>query len=203
MSVGGKGTWREVHTIKKLQGDDGTPYYEIVKEFPDGYERTVVGAADFSPVSYHSLRRGRGEYAEVRIEYARGSARVAVPGRRIDKVLGIPDDTYEAGDYLMRGFPFGVKSEVRFNAVTPLPMVLPMYAEVLGEEEITVPAGRFPSYKVEMGMGGIIGLIAPKHHCWFYKGKPHILIRCVGPEWPGEPNAVKELAQINLQPPLE
>ena len=88
--------------------------------------------------------------------------------------------------YCLRGFPFEKQKEVKFRLTPPFRPGIPFwawkmwksYAKPLGTETITVPAGTFECYKLEVGAsGGLIKRITSKYYFWFAVEPPHQFVK--------------------------
>ena len=52
------------------------------------------------------------------------------------------------------------------------------YAKLLGEEEVTVPAGKWKCYKLEVAASsGIIKMFTTKYYFWFAKEPPYRFVK--------------------------
>lgn len=85
---------------------------------------------------------------------------------------------------LFRAFPFGRREEI----VVPIFMdgqngrpigIYQLYARELAREMLTVPAGVFEAYKLEMGVPGVAGFFAAKYkyYFWYTADKPHYFLK--------------------------
>jgi hypothetical protein len=61
---------------------------------------------------------------------------------------------------------------------SPLTAVI-MYLQEIKREEVTVPAGTFDCFKLEMGVGGMAGVFAAKYryYFWYPVAEPRFLIK--------------------------
>lgn len=88
--------------------------------------------------------------------------------------------------FSLRGFPFGEKKDLEIHITPPFKPDVPLwawkmwkaYAKFLGEEKVTVPAGTFDCYKLELGAsGGLIKRFASEYYFWFAKEPPHHFVK--------------------------
>ena len=83
--------------------------------------------------------------------------------------------------FLFRAFPFGSKKRVTFRLVMegiPFNAVV-MYLQEIKREKVTVPAGTFDCFKLEMGVGGMAGVFAAKYryYFWYPVTEPRFLVK--------------------------
>ncbi len=144
---------------------------------------------DFKPILYRKTDR-QGNLI-VQIEYTSRQARVLIPAGHIDKTIAIKPDTYDKAGlfYLFRALPFdqpGDKVHFSFIVINEKYAVrlLEMYVRVLDQQEVQVPAGLFPCYKVELGVAGLIGqLFVPQKWYYYFQQQPsHLFIKYEEPE---------------------
>jgi hypothetical protein len=88
--------------------------------------------------------------------------------------------------FSLRGFPFGKAEKLEFYITPPFNPNIPSwswkmwktYAKFLGEEKVTVPAGTFDCYKLEMGAsGGVIRRFTTEYYFWFSKEPPYRFVK--------------------------
>jgi len=49
-----------------------------------------------------------------------------------------------------------------------------------GEERVTVPAGTFDCYLLEMTLAGVLGYLVPNNSFWLLKADPHLIVKAEG-----------------------
>lgn len=89
-------------------------------------------------------------------------------GKSTTKTVSISDKTYdaEATMYIVGGIDFSNKEEHKFEIMTKSGDKYEAFVKYLKEETITIKAGVFHCYKLEMGPTGLLYLFAPKMHIW-------------------------------------
>lgn len=108
--------------------------------------------------------------------------------KRKEKNTECHSDGYDgiALPFSLRGFPFGKRNEVKLRITPPFKPGVPFwawrmwesYAKFLGEEKVTVPAGSFDCYKLEVAAsGGLIKRVTSKYYFWFKKEPPHHFVK--------------------------
>ncbi len=102
----------------------------------------------------------------------------------------------------LRGLPDQPGQQMRFVLLTMGGKTIGMLAKIVGRQRVTVPAGSFECYKVELAPSGVAGLVAdllmPKMHMWYTVAAPHIWIKYQGPEGgPGSRQIVRELVRFS------
>lgn len=70
---------------------------------------------------------------------------------------------------------------------------------------MSVPAGRFECYKIQLSVGGFLGWIAdlvlPGMYMWHAVAPPHMWVKSQGPAGgPGSPEVVMELVRFEARP---
>jgi AcrR family transcriptional regulator len=86
--------------------------------------------------------------------------------------------------FLLRAYPFDHKEKVTFRLVMDGSSGSPQNAvamclQEIKREEVTVPAGTFDCFKLEMGIGGMAGIFAAKYryYFWYPVTEPRFLIK--------------------------
>lgn len=88
--------------------------------------------------------------------------------------------------FSLRGFPFGRQEEVELRITPAFYPGIPLwawkmwksYARSLGEERVTVPAGTFDCYKLEVAASsGIIKRFTSRYYFWYTKEPPHHFVK--------------------------
>jgi hypothetical protein len=139
---------------------------------------------DLKPILYRKTD-GRGNIVE-QIEYSSRQARVLIPAEHIDVMISINPDTYDKASlfYLFRTLPFEQPAEkVNFSFIVISKKyavrLVEMYVQVVDQQDVRVPAGSFPCYKVELGVAGLIGLLFAPQKCYYYfqQEPPHRFLK--------------------------
>lgn len=120
------------------------------------------------------------------ITYGDGWALFDLTEREIRKKVSLSGEYYDFHtlSFLFRAYPFGSKKKVNFRLVmegsggSPLNTFV-MYLQEIKREEVTVPAGTFDCFKLEMGVGGMAGIFAAKYryYFWYPVAEPRFLIK--------------------------
>lgn len=171
----------ETVTSTEYQGVDA---YTVNVEMDDGARsvRVIV-----FPGGRPLLIRDYGKNGEKtkEVEYINGSVHFTFPGKK--KRINLQgDDYYDLSTLVLvfRTFPFGRGGKVDFRVVmdgsqgSPLG-TFSMYVQEVGREQVTVPAGEYDCYKLEMGVGELAGIFARsyKYYFWYTAQEPHFLVR--------------------------
>jgi hypothetical protein len=106
------------------------------------------------------------------------------------KVLNIPEGSTFPTDILpilLRGYNFNSKQPAKFHIFSTDGKLYKINTKIVNVEEITVPAGSFRCYKLElildMGLlNKIVGYFLPKTFMWFTVNTPHTWIKYEGLE---------------------
>ncbi len=212
--------WQAEWTVQQ-ERRDGRP---ILQGTEDGWAEadsslppawTVNMQVDFwgSDPRFASMReardaRGRPVAVEQRqFDYARAAGEVVTTdlrtGTRESKQvrLTLHTITFEMLPVVLRILPEAPNREMRFDVVTRGGRVLGFVARIVGRERVTVPAGSFDCYKVELAVTGIYGVLAdlvlPKLYMWQTEVAPHFWVKYQGPEaGPGSREIVRELVRF-------
>ncbi len=177
-----------VHAEELTAG--GGPAYQSISAYPDRVRRITMRASDLTPVfmteiwndgkslirrSYqgsmvHALRRGLPDPYDEEVE---------VPA-------GVHDP--ESFAFLLKGYPFADQDTAAPinvlvadpNPVFTRPRVFAVNIIPRGEERITVPAGSFDCWVLEMSLAGLLGYIVPENRFWLLKAEPHLIVKAQG-----------------------
>ncbi len=126
-------------------------------------------------------------------------------GRRKTTSVPLTGDSIPAellGAYL-RLLPDTSAQQMRFDLTTREGYVIGMEARIVGRERVTVPAGTFDCYKIELDPTGLAGILArafrlPKLFMWHSVAAPHFWVKYQGLEGgPGSPVIVRELVRFH------
>lgn len=181
-------TWR----VKERGGD---PVYEISLESARKKGIFFINRSDMRMVYAHVLEETEKGDSELTVEFRircqyllhkfrNKKGKIKEDSKQIDS----PPNGYNGLVYVfsLRGFPFGKQDEIDLK-ITPgffprMPLwvwkMWDSYTKFLGEERITVPAGTFDCYKLEMAAsGGLIKRFTSTYHFWYMKEPPHQFVK--------------------------
>jgi len=161
-------TWTD--TVREVNRGNMTVY-----EWGD---KIVIKGDDFRPISVH-IADEQGS-TQIAIDYINRKAHVVIPIEKIDKWIEVPDDAYDMLTlfYVLRGFPYEREKKIKFPLVMPKPRVVKVSLEQVSKESVTVRAGTFLCYKLQMKLAGILGrFYRKKWYFWFSVEKPHHFVK--------------------------
>lgn len=129
--------------------------YVTVAENNQGVSRVDVEQDSFKPIRSH-FRHGllgvaSTVYGEGRAEITAEKDGTKQPAQQLDLKGPVFDN--EQFMHLMRRLPLEVGYNTPLTALTPTGQLLPFTLEVKQKESLTVPAGTFETYKVELSIG--------------------------------------------------
>ena len=139
---------------------------------------------DWKPVRHQTID-GEGNIVK-QYDFSERSVRVRIPDQKIDKTIEIKGRVYNNSmlTYFLRAFVSSRDSKrVELGLLVDAKRyglrIVNVYAELVGEETVEVPAGRFHCFKVEFGATGIIGKIfwRTRYHYYFTKDHPHHFVK--------------------------
>jgi hypothetical protein len=166
----------------KLLDQNGKKYYSIqVNEGTFFRNEFEINYNDLTTISEKrtDLRTGK----MIRLYSKTGNkVHFCNPEKGIDKNV-VTDETniYSplAIFFSFRGFPFEVTKSVTFKSyIYEYGDVLTLNAKVISKQTLTVRAGTFECYKVEMSLGGWQSIFSSdKYYLFFTVDKPHIFVR--------------------------
>lgn len=161
-------------------------------------------------VSTEDVRNLSGRLLETRrreFDYGAGSGQVITTDLRTRRTasrrfpLGADSLGVEMLPIQLRVLPATDSAGMRFHLVTREGKVVAMATQIVGRERVSVPAGTFESYKIELEITGILGwaanLVLPKMYLWHAVAPPHVWIKYQGPDGgPGSREVVRELVSF-------
>jgi hypothetical protein len=102
---------------------------------------------------------------------------------------------------LLRLLPDARDQQMQFELVTGEGYLVGMRARVVGRERVTVPAGNFDSFKVQLEPTGVLAVLATlrgKLYMWHTVAAPHVWVKYQGPDGsPGVQTVVRELVRFD------
>jgi hypothetical protein len=104
---------------------------------------------------------------------------------------------------LLRLLPAARDQQMQFDLVTGEGRLVGMHARMVGRERVTVPAGTFDSFKVQLEPTGFLAFLATLHvklYMWHTVTAPHVWVKYQGPDGsPGLRPVVRELVRFDTQ----
>ena len=163
-----------------IEKEDGT--YLLEQHFdltaPEAVLRITVNvnAADLKPISGVQTIQMPDAVAGITANYSEGQVSVTatVDGEEQSAEFDIPDDAYDNDEvfFLLRAIPFEVGYTASYTNVVPSYALTPKATiTVVGEEDVTTPAGSFNCYKVELSAGDAT------QYLYYGVDGPHYLIK--------------------------
>ncbi len=173
-----------------------------------------VSSQDARFTSTKDVRDLSGQLLEVQqreLDYTAGSGRISIRNARTGatetRSVSLPPHAIGV-DILaveLRVLPEEPGRQLRFVLVTLDGKKVGMLAKIVGRQQVSVPAGSFECYKVELSPTGIAGVVAdlvlPKMYMWFSVAAPHIWVKYEGPEGGvGSREIVRQLVRFTPLP---
>ncbi|MBD3183824.1 hypothetical protein GF312_16185 [Candidatus Poribacteria bacterium] len=170
---------------------EGKPVYKITSDSGNTkHAEYILNKSDMQLLYFYIIRTDKEHPYEVTMKAKEDKLYLEanIEGDKKDKDIDRKPDGYNGImlAYCLRGFPFGKKEEIELHITPPFSNKLPLwawkmwgaYAKVVAEEKVTVPAGTFDCYKLEVGAsGGIIGRLTSEYYFWYEKTAPYRFIR--------------------------
>jgi hypothetical protein len=104
---------------------------------------------------------------------------------------------------LLRLLPAATDQQMQFDLVTGEGRLVGMRARVVGREWVTVPAGTFDSFEVQLEPTGFLAFLATLHvklYMWHTVAPPHVWVKYQGPDGsPGFQPVLRELVRFDTQ----
>jgi hypothetical protein len=105
---------------------------------------------------------------------------------------------------ILRLLPAARDQQMQFDLVTGEGRLVGMHARVVGRERVTVPAGTFDSFKVQLEPTGFLAVLATLRgplYMWHTVAAPHVWVKYQGPDGsPGVQPVVRELVRFDTPP---
>jgi hypothetical protein len=174
-----------------VRSGEGRPMYEITT---DAGERKkgiyILDKSDLRLISTHVIEQTADGKFELDITVKNGRQYMVseFKNKTKDKDIEHPADGYNGVTmpFYLRGFPFGKKNEVNPQITVPVLPDKPLWVwkmwssnvKFMGEERVTVPAGTFDCYKLEVSAGSwVIRRLTSKYYFWYTKEPPHRFVK--------------------------
>ena len=174
-----------------IKDRDGKPVYEITEDAGERKQgKYIIDRSDLRLIWAHVVRETDEGKSEATLE-VRGNRQYLVhnhDNKSKDKEIDREPDGYNGMSlgFCLRGFPFDSQTEVRLKLTPPFRPGIPFwawkmwksYVKLLGEEKVTVPAGTFDCYKLEVAAsGGLIRRFTSEYYFWFTQELPHRFVK--------------------------
>lgn len=186
-----RGRRSETYTVHAEQVEiQGIPCYQSISVYPDRVRRISMRASDLTPVVLtekwnHAPRLLQRVYSENQVQVLRRG--LPYP---MNEWLPVPPGVHdpESFAFLLKGYPFEDQDTIapinvlvaEPNPIFSRPRTFAVYIIPHGEERITVPAGTFDCYVLEMTLAGILGYLVPDNRFWLLKADPHLIVKAQG-----------------------
>ncbi len=207
VSQGGQTTVRVEEDGKGMRGSTTPRTWAI-------HMRLDHSALETRLSSTQEIRDLSGQLVTVRerqLDFTGGSGRITTTDVRSGKTesrdLSLPPYTISVETLAMelRMLPDKPGQQMRFNLVTIDGKQVEMLAKIVDREQVTVPAGSFQCYKVEVAPTGVVGFIAglvmPNMYMWHTVAPPHIWVKYQGPgEGSGPREILRQLVRFTPLP---
>ena len=167
------------------------PALTASREVRDAAGRLVArGQRDFD------FALGTGQQVREEVQADRTTVRaVSLPAQ------AIPTELLPA---LLRLLPAAPDQQMQFDLVTGEGRLVGMHARVVGRERVTVPAGTFDSFQVQLEPTGFLAVLATLRgplYMWHTVAAPHVWVKYQGPDGsPGLQPVVRELVRFDTPP---
>ena len=166
-----------------------------------GPHPTLTASREVRDADGRLVHRGQREFdftlgsgRQVSEDVQRGDTRVRAVSLTAE---AIPTELLSA---LLRLLPAARDQEMQFDLGTGEGRLVGMHARVVGRERVTVPAGTFDSFKVQLQPTGFFEFLATLHsklYMWLTVAAPHVWVKYQGPDGPGLQPVVRELVRFD------
>jgi AcrR family transcriptional regulator len=175
---------REYTTHSTLLTETGDSYHMEKVEEDGARTIAITEKANWRPQLVQKFTAAGEKVTE--ITYGEGWVQFDLKEEGIRRRVNLSGEYYDFSTlaFLLRAYPFGRKEKITFRLVmdgsggSPQNAVV-MYLQVVKQEEVTVPAGTFDCFKLEMGIGGMAGIFAAKYryYFWYPVTEPRFLVK--------------------------
>ncbi len=168
--------------ISLKERDSQKYYYISVEEGSIFYNEIEVNYDDLTTISEKRIDKRNNSIEELYENNGNGIVHFFNKEKGIDKKYNNTDrNIYSRYAYFIsfRGFPFEVSNSVTFDTyMFEYGDVLSMKVKVLSKEKVSVKAGIFECYKLELSVAGWLSLFAPyKSYLYFTVGGTHQFVK--------------------------
>jgi len=177
-------TWR-------VSGGEGRPVYEITTDAGQRKQgKYIIDKSDLRLVHVHVIEQTKEGKFEMTITVRNGRQYMVseFKNKTKDKDIEHRLDGYNGIllPFYLRGFPFGKQSEVKPRLTVPAFPGKPLWVwkmwkskvKFMGAEKVTVPAGTFDCYKLEVSASNwAIRRVTSEYYFWYTKEPPHRFVK--------------------------
>jgi hypothetical protein len=177
--------------IWHVKDRDGRPVYEVTTDSGELKQaKYIIDKSDLRLISAHVRRKNHRGRSEVNIEVKGDQQYLTYEFNDKDgeKEIEHGEKSYNGMTLIfsLRGFPFGKREKIKLRATPPFKPWYPRwtwkmwksYAKVKEVEKVTVPAGTFECYKLEVAPSSrFVRQFTNKYHFWFTKEPPHWFVK--------------------------
>jgi hypothetical protein len=177
-----RGYVKAVVTVSRRQDSSG-PYYAVTSREGDDYANEIrLNYGDLTSTFEKRTDLRSGSAIELYERIDSNHVRFVNSEKKIDRQFSISDSNiYTRFAYFLSfaGFPFGTKADVSFKTyMSEYGDALTMRLHNLGQTRITVPAGSFNCYKLELSVSGWQAMFARgRFYLYFDAALPHHFVR--------------------------
>jgi hypothetical protein len=193
--------WQATREGKKLtrttitwhvKNRNGRQVYEITQDSGGRkHAKFVIDKSDLRLIEAEVLRDKEEGKSRIAIEVRNGKQYLSyTEGNKKPKTKDIDQEPNGYNGlvlpHCLRGFPFNTREKVEIELTPPFRPGLPFWAwkmwrshaKFVGAEKVTVPAGTFDCYKLEVGAsGGLIKRLTSSYYFWFAKDPPYHFVK--------------------------
>ncbi|MCX7774962.1 MAG: hypothetical protein WHT81_00685 [Rectinemataceae bacterium] len=191
------GTYTQLVVEAKRVVLEGRPMIEVLNRSPTMEARMLIDPSIMLCISLETLNR----YQDAVIRRTSTITDISYRAAPGEIVLTDLTSIY----YALRGFPWQELKTVKLHflgtdAGTGATAGYSLDLRLIGKEEITVGGKRWLCWKLEMGLGGILGALFRKSVFWYSVDPPCIMVRFEGQQGPpGTPLKIIELVSYTAQ----
>lgn len=170
---------------------DGRLVYEITTDSGERKQaKYIMDKSDLRLISAHVLRNDRRGRSEVNIEVKGDQQYLTYEFNHKNgkKKIEYGENSYNGMILIfsLRGFPFEKQEKIKLKSTPPFKPWRPLwtwkmwksYVKLKEVEKVTVPAGTFECYKLEVAPSSrLVRQFAAKYYFWFMKEPPHCFVK--------------------------
>ncbi len=165
--------------------EKGKRIYRIESEKETG-EKVIalISAENWMPINIE-LSNSK-ENTVSKIEYRDNAVSFDIPDRKIHKTIKLHGEYYDSHtlSFILQAFPFESDEKMKITLIYDGSGGIPvgpygMEFQRIGRERVTVPAGDFDCYKLEMGIVGFDEISGGmyRYYFWYAADEPHFLVK--------------------------